>query len=181
MISLYIIFLFDEYSFQYDCPVVEAILDYAKANLVMFNIFIKVGKMVQIDKIFSPSINIGNIFFFERSHLFVTEIERKHLFLCKEVLFELKCLFDQIKKNLDWPSSKSLITKISFPPILSVRPDPNKHYQTPSGSDASKIDFTKRIGQDDLLLKSKMGEIFMFHYFFGIELWLICQNETCPA
>ena len=46
MISLYIIFLFDEYSFQYDCPVVEAILDYAKANLVMFNIFIKVDKMV---------------------------------------------------------------------------------------------------------------------------------------
>jgi len=27
--------------YQYDCPVVEAILDYAKANLVMFNIFIK--------------------------------------------------------------------------------------------------------------------------------------------
>ena len=31
---------------QYDCPVVEAILDYAKANLVMFNIFIKVGPIL---------------------------------------------------------------------------------------------------------------------------------------
>ena len=62
MISIYIIFFFNEYPLQYDCPVVEAILDYAKANLVMFNIFIKVGKMVYIDKIFSPSINIGNIF-----------------------------------------------------------------------------------------------------------------------
>ena len=37
---------FNEYPLQYDCPVVEAILDYAKANLVMFNIFIKVDKMV---------------------------------------------------------------------------------------------------------------------------------------
>ena len=88
---------------------------------------------------------------------------------------------NKIKKNLDWPNSKNLITKISFLLLLSVRPDPNKHYQTPSGSDASKIDFTKRIGLDDFLLKSKMGKIFMCQYFFRIELWLICQNETCPA
>ena len=32
--------------YQYDCPVVEAILDYAKANLVMFNIFIKVPTLI---------------------------------------------------------------------------------------------------------------------------------------
>ena len=98
--------------------------------------------------------------------------------LCKEVLFGLKCFFDQMKlQELDWPNSKRQITKISFLPLLSVRPDPNKHYQTPSGSDASKIDFTKRIGLDDFLLKSKMGEIFMFHYFFGIELWLKPMSE----
>jgi hypothetical protein len=34
--------------YQYDCPVVEAILDYAKANLVMFNIFIKVTEGLSI-------------------------------------------------------------------------------------------------------------------------------------
>ena len=45
-INIHNLFFFNEYPLQYDCPVVEAILDYAKANLVMFNIFIKVGKIV---------------------------------------------------------------------------------------------------------------------------------------
>ena len=39
-----------------DCPVVEAILDYAKDNLVMFNIFIKVSEIGFLDNItFHPS------------------------------------------------------------------------------------------------------------------------------
>ena len=47
---------------QYDCPVVEAILDYAKANLVMFNIFIKVRTAV--GSVFSKLVllKVTNIF-----------------------------------------------------------------------------------------------------------------------
>ena len=94
-INIHNLFFFNEYPLQYDCPVVEAILDYAKANLVMFNIFIKVGKIVYIDKIFSPSLNIGNIFWFERSHLFVRE--RESTYCCAK-----KCCLGWSAFSIKW-------------------------------------------------------------------------------